>query len=110
MIAPRLFLILANAIAVVCVTSCANEVPSKRLSAIDYGPEWPLEGVTSGNVKCVDGSYVVFEAGSVTYAVNGSARSVSRDRGWEKIDKVQIPGKDISPILEAGLSLCESPK
>jgi hypothetical protein len=70
--------------------------------------DWPLT-VRRGTLTCVDGLFVVYAVGGVTYAVNGTARG----RGYDEIEPIwaddpEIEGIKVSikPLIDVGLSLC----
>ena len=69
---------------------------------------WPFRTIEAGTVRCLEGQYVILVAtNGRTYALNGTARQVASERGWQKLDGEQIVGKSISPILDAGLKQCQ---
>jgi hypothetical protein len=97
--------------AVAALTACGTELPAQELQRADYGDDWPLT-VDSGTVRCEHGTQVVFESGGKTYAVNGAATSQRPDLPdvaeiWADNPAGQPPKLDISPIVDAGLELCE---
>lgn len=78
----------------------------------DFGDEWPLT-VPEGDLRCVDGSSVIFLRGGLIYAVNGLARGSADENGWRLIDEIwrddpSLPGTkvDMHPLIELGLELC----
>jgi len=82
---------------------------SLYVSASDFGDEWPLT-VTSGTLRCEAPSVVVFSAGGVEYGVNGMATT----QGYPEIDPIwaddpseYIPKKNIGPLIQRGLELCD---
>jgi hypothetical protein len=96
------------------------EPPSKpgrlRVSREEFGERWPLT-VDAGELECRQkgagpaGRMVLFHAEGRTYAVNGTAITHS---GHPRIDPIwrdnpDIPGTKIpiTPLLNAGLKLCE---
>lgn len=89
----------------------------QAISQSEYGEKWPFT-VAKGSVRCEGASWIVFESGGVAYAVNGSARSVAKSRGWADVETIwrddpaaQGTGTtwkvSVSPIIERGLKLCE---
>ncbi len=81
---------------------------SIQFKRADLGKEWPFKTIEEGRVQCIEGEYVVLLAnGGGIYALNGTARQVAIERGWKKLDGEQIVGKSISPILDAGMKLCQ---
>lgn len=93
---------------------CGN-VKTKKISKADYGTDWPVS-VEEGTVKCIEGTYVVFEALGKVYAVNDSAKdeSIMREHGWSDIEDIRLDDPaapdtkvNITPILSTGLILCK---
>ncbi len=86
----------------------SSQVRKIHISIAQAKDKWPFFGVTEGDVKCIDGYYIVFETSEGTYAVNGSAKTKSRadGEGWLPIEDITLPGKDIGPILKGGNQLC----
>ncbi|TDB64374.1 hypothetical protein [Arundinibacter roseus] len=89
-----------------------EQKPTKRkFFAADFGHAWPLIGIESGEVYCVEKA-IVFRAdqGGQVYALNGWANSYGRSNNfdWRPIGDVQTVGKDVSFLLEAGKELCSS--
>lgn len=109
------------AIIAVAVSMCSggeegSTPQGQAISQSEYGEKWPFT-VAQGSVRCEGASWVVFEAGGVAYAVNGSARTVAKTYGWAEIDPIwrddpaaQGTGTtwkvSVSPIIERGLKLC----
>lgn len=81
----------------------------QNVSAAQFGNDWPLT-VPSGTIRCEPGRAVVFDANK-RYAVNGTAKDRRLGAEIEEIwaPNPGIPGarKDISPLLNRGLSLCQ---
>lgn len=80
-----------------------------RVSREDFGDDWPLT-VDEGVLACVPAFAVVFTAGGETYAVNGQAAT----QGYADIDPIWAddpdglaPKKNIGPLIDRGLELCE---
>lgn len=80
-----------------------------NVAAADFGDRWPLT-VSAGTLRCEGSRAVVFETNGRRYAVNGTAASRPGVRPLEEIwaPDPSIAGlrKNISPLLERGLSLC----
>lgn len=106
--------------------ACTVAVPEQRLTASEFGSEWPFT-VDTITVRCGDPQrrHVVFEAQGIIYALNGSARGSSqvRDGIWQdgdqvrKVDSSKAAQPDIFdrpyanlPVsfIEIGLKLCDS--
>lgn len=75
------------------------------------GDDWPLS-IDEGILTCTDKREVILIASSGTYAVNGTARTVMEARRWKDIRDITLPGavegltKDVGPLLDVGLALC----
>ncbi|MEJ7645904.1 MAG: DUF2511 domain-containing protein [Chryseolinea sp.] len=104
-------------ILIVSVTffGCGGNSKTKEISKADYGTDWPVS-VEEGTVKCIDGTYVVFETMGKVYAVNDSAKkeSVMKEHGWSDIEEIRVDDPaspdtkvNITPILSTGLILCK---
>lgn len=99
-------------VALAALTSCGGDLASNelRISRDDFGDDWPFT-VDEGILACVGVSEVVFKAGGKTYAVNGMAVGTGKYAEVEEIwaDNPSIPGtkKNIGPIIDRGLELCE---
>lgn len=81
---------------------------SIEVSREDFGADWPLT-VASGILACEGAGAVTFTANGTTYAVNGMASSL--DAGVD-IDPIwaearDAPKKNIGPLIDRGLELCE---
>ena len=82
----------------------ANE---RQVSRADFGNDWPLT-VESGVLACEGAGAVTFTTGGTTYAVNGLAQ-----RTYPEIDAIWAdapgppPKKNIGPLIDRGLALCE---
>jgi hypothetical protein len=90
-----------------------------KITRQEYGQRWPFTvedgilacrdtGVTVGATKMKE---VTFTANGVTYAVNGTAKG---NKAYANIDGIwaedpERPGlkKDIQPIIDMGLQLCD---
>ena len=105
--------------ALLLVAACGSEAPpsppSKTiLLAADYGDRWPLT-IPEVQIECLFGSAVVVTDRSTgqRYAVNGTALSQLERLNAVRVDAVWKPDPDlpglkvnISPLLDAGLRLC----
>ena len=88
-----------------------SQVRRKPVSSDDFPGLWPLS-MTSGTLNCLPKNgqtMVTFTTPTgITYAINGSARSMwpPIDPFWR--DNPEIPGTkiNIGPLLDAGLALC----
>jgi len=87
-----------------------NEV---RITKDDFGDDWPFtvdEGVLAGNGSGGIGE-VIFTVDGVTYAVNGTARGTGKYTEIDEIwaDDPELAGlkKNIGPIIDRGLELCQ---
>lgn len=85
---------------------------SESVSKTTMGDSWPLS-VDKGTLRCngSDGvGEVTIEVDGKTYAINGSAKG---NEAYEVIDVIwaddTTPGvkKNISPLIQKGLGLCE---
>jgi hypothetical protein len=105
-----LFVVLAVCLCVGCGGS--GDEPG-AVSKAELGEEWPFT-VSEGVIHC-EGSggvgAVTFEANGTTYAVNGFAKDQDVGADIEEIwaDDPTAPGlkKNIGPIIDRGLALCE---
>lgn len=86
---------------------------SNILSVHEFGEKWPFI-VDEGEVRCVDGMFIVFSVKGIIYAVNGTARSAMKKNGWRDVyeiwkDNPELPDSkiSISPIIDRGLELCK---
>ncbi|MEQ8324362.1 MAG: DUF2511 domain-containing protein [Vicingaceae bacterium] len=91
-------------------TACSDS--SKRLTASDFGDEWPFT-VESGWIECNDDPFViVFKADGHRYALNDAARATEKYEDVSVIVKEDpnYPGSqvkmDVSIIEFEGLKLC----
>jgi hypothetical protein len=92
------------------VATVAVDEPGHLAASMFPSGTWPLT-VRSGIVRC-EGASVIFKTNGTDYAVNGTALSQYPDmapvrRIWRA--SREIPGTkiNISPVLDAGLKLCE---
>lgn len=73
------------------------------------GDAWPLT-VEEGTLACSGLGAVTFNAGGMTYAVNGLAQGSTDlpeiDVIWADDPTGAAPKKDIGPLIERGLALC----
>lgn len=88
-----------------------------KVSKESFGTSWPLL-VDSGTLSCVVDietglSLVTFIHPTGTYALNGTAASRAKQRGWFPVNSIwrpnpAIPGTrvPISALIEPGLKLC----
>ncbi len=92
--------------------------PEVRVTAEEYGEHWPFS-VPEGLLRCEgEGSLgaVTFEADGVTYALNGTARSLT---DLPDVHPIWLPDgdappelnlkKSLGPIIQRGLALCLPP-
>jgi Protein of unknown function (DUF2511) len=82
---------------------------SVEVSRTDFRGDWPLT-VESGVLACESAGAVTFTANGTTYAVNGIAES--QDAGAD-IDPIWTDTgaglkKNIGPLIDRGLELCDS--
>jgi len=102
---------------VLCLTACILVVSGcsegKAIDREGLGDEWPFV-VDQGVVDCVGTGEVVFRANGTTYALNGTARSQMRNKGYR--DDLYILRRDprypelfmdTQPVIEIGLRECE---
>lgn len=94
--------------------ACAAEL---KVTKESFGNSWPLL-VDSGTLSCttdvVSGaSMVTFIHSTGTYALNGSANTRAKQRGWLPVQSIwrpnpEVPGTrvDISALITPGLKLC----
>lgn len=106
--------------ATACLLAACSSTPTPRepltgngadLDRADFGDTWPLT-VDSGTVYCLDGAVTFYTYGH-EYTINGTARTLHPT--WPTIDEIwapnpDVPGTsiDISPVLDAGLALCDA--
>jgi hypothetical protein len=98
------------------VLSQSQHWEERRISRAEFGNRWPFT-VGEGLLRC-EGQAVTFTSGGTTYAINGTALSRMKvEPTWREAREVwarepnpQLPGvdlrKDISPIINLGLTLC----
>jgi hypothetical protein len=105
--------------------SCSDTAAEgKRVTRQDYGERWPLT-IDEGILQCVRNG-VFLKVGSQVYAINGTAKGISRQLGYppiEEIVAVDMAAKkdllragvdeadanilsDTSPLIDDGLLLC----
>ncbi len=74
----------------------------------EYGDDWPLT-VPEAQLELIDGFYAVVHARGRTYAMNGTARTVMSERGWNDIYEIWREGEygrvSIAPLLDRTLAL-----
>jgi hypothetical protein len=93
-------------------TTKEQEVLKVLVKQEDYGEKWPFT-VNEGYVACEEGTYVIFIAHNVKYALNGTAQTIRKQRGYNAIDFIwkndpKFPGLKIgyAPFLKLGNDLC----
>jgi hypothetical protein len=103
--------------AALLLASTAIQAAELKISKESFGESWPLL-VDGGTLSCVvdAGSgveMVTFIHPTGTYALNGSANSRAKQRGWFPVNTVwrpnpAVPGTrmDISVLIKPGLKLC----
>lgn len=88
--------------------AAAGEVSRAEFEA--EGRTWPLT-VDSGTLNCEPASSVTFRAGGTTYAVNGTAKTMTDlpdiDPIWADDGSGLGLKVDIGDLIEAGLDLCD---
>ena len=84
-----------------------------KITKQEFGAKWPLtvdEGILACKGRGGVGE-VIFMANGKTYAVNGTAKSAKKyipiDEIWADNPSVSGLKKDIGPIIERGLKLCQ---
>lgn len=93
------------------------DAPTVTLKAADFGDGWPFK-VPEIVLSCtlLDGRLhiVTFTAGGKTYALNGTARNLAKEKRWAEIDEIWRDDPaghgikvSVSPIIDKGLSLCD---
>lgn len=124
---------LSTALLLSLLIACSNDTNEKSVSRSEFGDRWPLS-VEEGTVKCLSNGAVIFVAAGREYGVNGFAKSrgyQAIDIIWAKdfarYDKMAdeiaagtktplsevkeslgpVFRKDIGPVLDLGLSLCD---
>jgi hypothetical protein len=112
------------------VSTEANQVPlllgadathqERSVDALSFGDEWPLM-IETGTLVCESVpapiellNVFIVEPNGATYAINGTARGTIETHGWqdfESIWKTDPAAPDlkvnISPLINAGLEICE---
>ncbi len=96
-------------LAVLLCTSTAF-AGSLKVKKSDYAKEWCFS-FNEGELLC-DAGAVFIEAGSVKYALNGTAKSRSKEggkykKGYADASTAQTQGGDLFFFLEKGKSLCK---
>jgi hypothetical protein len=83
---------------------------ARWVTARQFGNDWPLT-VRSGTLRCDDDA-VLFETGGRSYAVNGTAKTLTGHPDirpiWAANPRFDDPAikKNIGPLIDAGLELC----
>lgn len=107
----------AAALAALIAIGAAHAAPPATEKPVDrasFAGQWPFT-VDKGVVGCERGKAVKFVADRKTYAVNGTARSYSREAGFDWRDIREIwrddpsnPGAKVpaGDMIAAGLALC----
>lgn len=84
--------------------------PPGYVSREMLGDDWPLT-VEDGVLDCSGAQAVTFTTGGGTYAVNGMAESATDfpaiDPIWADDPTGAAPKKNIGPLIERGLALCD---
>jgi hypothetical protein len=106
-----LAILIAPCLAVVACQSTETEAKSQTVSRADFGEEWPLT-VDSGVLSCEGAGSVYFTADDGRrYAVNGTAMTAGDaqriDAIWADDPTGLSPKKNIGPLIDTGLKLCE---
>lgn len=97
--------IVAQAIAALVVIPLFSMTPAeareRRLTKAEFGNAWPLS-VDEGIVKCLPfgAGAVVFEADGKTYAVNGIAKGLAKERGFLAIDSIWLEDPQFRAMAE----------
>jgi hypothetical protein len=104
-----LAIVTASSLAVVACESAGAS--SRTVSRTDFGEEWPLT-VDSGVLSCEGAGSVYFTSrDGKRYAVNGTAMTAGDaeqiDPIWEEDPRGLSPKKNIGPLIDEGLKLCE---
>ena len=104
-----LAILLVPCLAVVACQS--TEANSQPVSRANFGEEWPLT-VDSGVLSCEGAGSVYFTADDGRrYAVNGTAMTAGDAQRinaiWADNPTGLSPKKNIGPLIDGGLKLCE---
>jgi hypothetical protein len=103
---------LRGAVAVVLVLgACSGAAKGEKVTAEEFGSDWPLT-VDEGHLNCEGAGAVTFtDPGGTTYAVNGTAQGATDypeiDAIWADSNDNFAPKKNIGPLIDRGLDLCE---
>lgn len=100
--------------AIALVGACSAPTPAAPteqpglVTRAQFGDRWPLT-VDSGVLRCEAGHAVVFTAPSGRdYGVNGAAGNYPDISPiWADSGVDYAPKKDIGPLIQAGLALCD---
>jgi len=89
-----------------------TEKPTGGVSASDYGEDWPFT-VDEGQINCLPGDAVVFNAGETSYPLNGNAKDIAATWDLQPLENIWkdngMGGKmDIQPFISIGLQRCGS--
>ena len=100
--------------ALVLLSGCGADEKSERVSSKDYGESWPFT-VDAVDLLCVDASpkALARTADGKVYALNGSARTIAKERGWLDGFEITKPNPsmptikmDYSDIVQRARNLC----
>jgi hypothetical protein len=81
----------------------------EKVSQAMFGDKWPLI-VDEGLLSCHGAGEVTFYHKGKTYAVNGLAKSAGKldiRPIWKDSEEKYVPKKDLGPLINAGLKLCD---
>lgn len=70
-----------------CV-GCSQPAHERAVAKASMGAQWPFT-VTNGVVACRNGSQVVFIANGITYAINGTAKTVADREGYRSDEPIR---------------------
>lgn len=83
---------------------------SVEVTRADFGRDWPLT-VDSGVLSCEGAGAVYFTSGGTRYALNGLAQGQGDapevDPIWADNPSGFAPKKNIGPLIDRGLQLCD---
>jgi hypothetical protein len=105
-------LVLAGSLVACACSGTVDPQSEQRISRAQFGDDWPFT-VTEGLLRCDRGTFVVFVANGKTYAINGSAKGAANREGYVDFESIWRPDEtpglkvSISPVIEAGLKLCQ---
>lgn len=96
--------------------NCVADVKAQRVSNVDFGDAWPFI-VDSVDLMCEGPSPKALARTSdgTVYALNGSARSIAKSRGWADGRVITKPSPtmpavkmDYSNVVQIAQDLCSS--